>query len=297
MSSMIFACGLLISVHTQPDLILSSYYQQYYHCRLEKSSSTQQKGISDNSKIPEHFSATKKLWPVFTVDQLDSESYKKMKSQGIKSGLLIPQNFMKPAIYFQVKQEVSEGAIPLLDLSSVEPRHFPGLATLATSAGLRPMGAYIQEGWNPNLKVLPSGLYVVQANPDQLPLPARRIQSGQQLFYTAYTHSPFNGTGIVLNPQLSLAESDIAYPDLGISWNFLNMHFNSQQDRIHTNPIGYVLLSAGLVILPFYLVLSTHYPGLLSFWGTSTSWASVFVIIILMLILLSTMLWRRFKKS
>ena len=75
MSSMIFACGLLISVHTQPDLILSSYYQQYYHCRLEKSSSTQQKGISDNSKIPEHFSATKKLWPVFTVDQLDSESY------------------------------------------------------------------------------------------------------------------------------------------------------------------------------------------------------------------------------
>lgn len=297
MSSMIFACGLLISVHTQPDLILSSFYQKYYHCRLEKVSSPQQKAISDYRQIPEHFSATKKLWPVFTVDQLNSESYKNMKSQGIKSGLLIPQDFMRPAIYFQVKQEVSEGAIPLLDLSNIEPQHFPGLATLATSAGLRPMGAYIQEGWNPNLKVLPRGLYVVQANPDQLPLPARRIQSGQQLFYTAYAHSPFNGTGIVLNPQLSLAESDIAYPDLGISWDFLNLHFSSQQDQIHTSRIGYVLLSAGLVILPFHLVLSTHYPGLLSFWGTSTSWVSVFIIIILMFILLSTMLWRRFKKS
>jgi hypothetical protein len=220
-----------------------------------------------------------------------------MKNQGIKPGLIIPENFMKPSIYFQIKQEVSDGAIPILDLSSIEPKRFRGLATLATSAGLRPMAAYIQDGWNPNLKTLPAGLYIIQANHGQLPLPARLIQSGQQQFYTAYPQTAFNGTGIILNPQVPLAESEIAYPELGISWTFLNTRFDSQMNRVHTNLLGYILLSAGIIILPLHLVLSTHYPNLLSFWGTSTSWASVFVIVILMLILLITMLWRRFKKS
>lgn len=82
------------------------------------------------------------------------------------------------------------------------------------------MAAYIQDGWNPNLKTLPAGLYIVQANPGQLPLPARLIQSGQQQFYTAYPQTAFNGTGIILNPQGPLAENEIAYPELGISWTF-----------------------------------------------------------------------------
>ena len=101
----------------------------------------------------------------------------------------------------------------------------------------------------------------------------------------------------MLNPQGNISNADIGYPKLGISWEFLNTQFNSQPDQIHTTPIGYLLLFAGLIILPLHLVLSTHYPELLGFWGTSTSWLSVFVIIVLMIILLATMLWRRYKKS
>ena len=297
MSHFLHVCGLVVSVNTLPDPVLSSYYQQYYQCELKTVDPVQQQDSLDIKQIPAYFPAPRKLWPVFSFDQIHYETYQNMKNQGIKPGLIIPENFMKPSIYFQIKQEVSEGAIPILDLSSIEPKRFRGLATLATSAGLRPMAAYIQDGWNPNLKTLPAGLYIVQANPGQLPLPARLIQSGQQQFYTAYPQTAFNGTGIILNPQGPLAENEIAYPELGISWTFLNTRFDSQLNRVHTNPLGYVLLSAGIVILPLHLVLSTHYPNLLSFWGTSTSWASVVVIVILMLILLITMLWRRFKKS
>ena len=65
-----------------------------------------------------------------------------------------------------------------------------------------------------------------------------------------------------------------------------------------TRGMGAVITAfAGLIIIPLHLVLSTHYPGLLGFWGTSTSWLSVFMIIVLMIILITTMLWRRFKKS
>lgn len=297
MNHLLHVCGLIISVNTLPDPVLSSYYQQYYQCEIKEVDSVQAEQSSDITQIRAHFPASRKLWPVFSFDQLQYETYQTMKNQGIKPGLIIPENFMKPSIYFQIKQEVSDGAIPILDLSSIEPKRFRGLATLATSAGLRPMAAYIQDGWNPNLKTLPAGLYIIQANHGQLPLPARLIQSGQQQFYTAYPQTAFNGTGIILNPQTPLSENEIAYPELGISWTFLNTRFDSQMNRVHTNLLGYILLSAGIIILPLHLVLSTHYPNLLSFWGTSTSWASVFVIVILMLILLITMLWRRFKKS
>lgn len=258
MNHLLHVCGLIISINTLPDPVLSSYYQQYYQCELKEVDSVQAEQSSDITQIPAHFPASRKLWPVFSLDQLQYETYQTMKNQGIKPGLIIPENFMKPSIYFQIKQEVSEGAIPILDLSSIEPKRFRGLATLATSAGLRPMAAYIQDGWNPNLKTLPAGLYIVQANPGQLPLPARLIQSGQQQFYTAYPQTAFNGTGIILNPQAPLAESEIAYPELGISWTFLNTRFDSQLNRMHTNPLGYILLSAGIVILPLHLVLSTH---------------------------------------
>ena len=298
MSTIIYACGLFISVNTLPDPVLSSYYQQYYNCSLHTVNQPDLKTHSNISEVPEHFPANKKLWPIFTVDQINSKIYKNMINQGIKPGVLIPQNFMNPLVYFHIKQQVYQGAIPILDLSSVEPIRFNGLATLATSAGLRPMGAYVKEGWNPLLKVLPNGLYIVQANEGQIPLPARLVKTDKHQFYTSYTNSyGFSGTGVVLNPQGNISNADIGYPELGISWEFLNTQFNSQSDQIHTTTTGHLLLFAGLIIIPLHLVLSTHYPGLLGFWGTSTSWLSVFMIIVLMIILITTMLWRRFKKS
>lgn len=296
MSTIIYACGLLISVNILPDPILSSYYQQYYNCPLRTVKPADLENYSNIYQIPEQFPTDKKLWPIFTVDQINSKIYKNMINQGIKPGLLVPPNFMNPLVYFRVKQQIVRGAIPILDLSTVQPLRFNGLATLATSAGLRPMGAYVKEGWNPLLKALPDGLYIVQANEGQIPLPARLIQTDKHQFYTSYTNSyGFSGTGIMLNPQTDISNADINYPKLGISWKFLNTRFNSQSDQIHTTAIGYFLLFAGIIILPLHLILSTHYPELLGFWGTSTSWLSVFLIIILMIILLATMLWRKFK--
>jgi len=298
MSTLIYVCGLLLSVSTLPDSTLSSYYQTYYDCPLRSANTLESKNVSSIYQIPEHFPTERKLWPVFTVDQVHSKNFKQIMDQGIKPGLLIPENFMNPLIYFQLKRQINRGAIPLLDFSSVEPSRFNSLATLATSAGLRPMGAYVHDGWNPLLKTLPKGLYIIQANEGQIPLPALSIQSGQHLFYTAYSNSyGFNGTGILLNPEGNLSNEDINYPVLGIGWKFLNVSFYSQPDRIHTSIAGHILLAAGLMILPLHLILSLHYPELLGFWGTSTSWLSVFMIIVLMIILVSTMLWRIFKKS
>lgn len=297
MNTLINICGLLISVSTLPDPVLSSYYQKYYNCPLITVNNPNLTVNSDIQQIPEQFPTEKNLWPIFTIDQIDSKNFNTMIKQGIKPGLLLPENFMHPLIYFRIKKEVDKGAIPILDLSTVEPARFNGLATLATSVGLRPMGAYVAGGWNPLLKVLPAGLYIVQANAGQIPLPARPIQSQKQLFYSAYTHSyGFNGTGILLNPQGNILPQDLHYPKLGISWKFLNIQFDSQPDQIHTNLIGHLLLFAGLLIIPLHFILSTHYPELLKIWGTSTSWLLVFVIIILMFILITTMLWRKFKK-
>ena len=297
MNTLINICGLLISVSTLPDPVLSAYYQKYYNCPLITVNNPNLTANSSIQQIPEQFPSEKKLWPIFTIDQIDSKNFNTMINQGIKPGLLIPTNFMQPLVYFRVKKQVDKGAIPILDLSTVEPARFNGLATLATSVGLRPMGAYVVGGWNPLLKVLPAGLYIVQANAGQIPLPARRIQSQKQLFYSAFTKSyDFNGTGILLNPRGNIPPQDLHYPEFGISWKFLNIQFNSQPDQIHTNLIGHLLLFAGLLIIPLHLILSMHYPELLKIWGTSTSWLLVFVIIILMLILSTTMLWRKFKK-
>lgn len=297
MSSLIYICSLLVSVNTLPDPLISSYYQHYYQCPLRTLSEPTTATPSSIYQIPVQFPSEKRLWPVFTIDQIQSKNFKEMMAQGIKPGLLIPENFMNPVIYFQIKKQINFGAIPLLSLDTVQPLRFNNLATLATSVGLRPMGAYVQNGWNPLLKALPKGLYIVQANEGQIPLPSYAIKSQQHMFYTAYVNpQEFMGTGIVLNPQGNIAKEDIYYPELGISWTLFNIPFNSQTDQIHTSILGYLLLVAGLLILPLYLILSLHYPELLRFWGASTSWISVFVIIILMIILAITMLWRGFKK-
>jgi hypothetical protein len=97
MSSMIFACGLLISVHTQSDLTF--LYQQYYHCRL-KSPLQPTKGLI-TAKFLNIFQQLKNYGLFLQLINLTLK-HKKMKSRR-SIGLLIPQNFMKPAIYFQVK--------------------------------------------------------------------------------------------------------------------------------------------------------------------------------------------------
>ncbi|HAV5777833.1 TPA: hypothetical protein JI165_06600, partial [Acinetobacter baumannii] len=90
--------------------------------------------------------------------------------------------------------------------------------------------------------------------------------------------------------------SNIRYPQLGISWNFNNIDYESTPEHISTNLIGYIFIVLSIVVVPLDLILTTTYPDLLGTFGSYISWISLVVGAILLLLLISSII-RRVRKN
>ena len=60
------------------------------------------------------FSLTKIRGTVFTIDQISSESFQKFIHNGIRPGIILPDEVFGFPHYFLLKEAVSQGAIPIV---------------------------------------------------------------------------------------------------------------------------------------------------------------------------------------
>ncbi|MGM7339870.1 hypothetical protein ACOI3M_08295, partial [Acinetobacter baumannii] len=105
-----------------------------------------------------------------------------------------------------------------------------------------------------------------------------------------------SGYEIIINPPADLPLSNIRYPQLGISWNFNNIDYESTPEHVSTNLIGYIFIILSIVVVPLDLILTTTYPDLLGTFGSYISWISLVVGAILLLLLISSII-RRVRKN
>ncbi|MFW1951164.1 hypothetical protein [Acinetobacter beijerinckii] len=295
MSVIINICGVLIATSNFPDPTLRSFYQDYYHCKIEPTEDESSYEIQHTETIYHLFPKNATWWPIFTSDQLDSESYKNIVRHGINPGVILPNDYFSFIEYFKIKKAVNEGAIPIALYQMKTPKYFAAKATFSTAIGLRPLGAMIETGWDQNIISQPAGNYFIQSkNSNDLNVPARVIQYKQQFFYnTTIDPTQSSGYQIILNPPLNMSVNNIQYPNLGISWKIHNTNYRSTTEGIETNLLGYVFIVLSIVVIPLDYIFSAHYPSLLSTFGSSISWISLLFGGILLLILIISIIRRR----
>lgn len=297
MSYMIQVCSLLLNVDQIPDVALRQFYQQYYQCPVTQVASSVLKTDLQPEQVGMFFPAESYWWPVFTIDQLNSASFKRIIRQKIRPGVVVPYSGFNLMMYWKIKQAVDQGAIPLFEFSTARPTTFSSQAVIASAIGIRPMGVYSTSGWTPMLLSLPQGLYVIESQKNQLPLPSREIQVGQHYFYNARAYTGQNiGMNIIVNPPKDIVLKNIRYPKFGISWSFHGIDFNSTSNALETNVIGHLLLAASLSVVPLHLMLSTEFPEVLGLFGTSASWLSLILGLLLIVLLVSTIIVRWVKR-
>lgn len=219
MSVLLNVCGLILASQTLPDATMTQFYRQYYHCEIQVLSQNKQETLPVNEPISAYFPSAMQWWPVFTLDQIGSESYQRMIQHGIKPGLILPDEYFGFKQYFKAKKAVHEGAIPLALFQPERPHYFASKAVFSTAIGLRPLGAFVATGWDSLLNLQPAGMYIVQnQNNNQLPLPTREISHNQHYFYHGQLSSTQgNGYQVVVNPDVNVPLDNIRYPQLGVS--------------------------------------------------------------------------------
>jgi len=295
MSNLLNICGIVIASSQYPDATLQQFYRQYYHCEIKAEQT--KKEVQSSSDLSMFFPYQDTWWPVFTIDQLNSESFQKFVHQGVKPGIILPDEIFGFPHYFLLKEAVSQGAIPIVQFKSEQPQYFAAKATFSTALGLRPMAAFVSTGWDENLISQPAGTYIVQLDPSTLPLPSREIKHGQHLFYSAKDfNGHVSGYEIIVNPPADLPVSNIRYPQLGISWKFNKINYVSTPEHVNTSFIGYIFIALSTVVVPLDLILRSTYPDLLGTFGSYISWISLVVGAILLLLLISSII-RRVRKN
>lgn len=294
MSVIVNICGILVATANFPDQTLQDFYQQYYHCKIERRYDDSSTQIQSTQAIPHFFSKPPTWWPVFTSDQLQSESFKKLVEHGIKPGVILPNEYFSLIDYIKIKKAVSEGAIPVAYYQMKQSRYFASKATFSTAIGLRPLVAFVQTGWDENIVSQPAGSYIIQSQDDDLNIPAREIHRKQQYFYNATTDATLSsGYQVIINPPENMCLNNIEYPQLGISWKIHNTKFQSTPERVKTTPSGYFLIVMSTVVIPLDYIFSARYPSLLSTFGSSISWISLLLGCTLLLILIMSIIRRR----
>ncbi|ESK57383.1 MAG: hypothetical protein I8H98_11020 [Moraxellaceae bacterium] len=295
MSVILNICGMLIATSHFPDATLQEFYQQYYHCQIKRSSTDASTHVQSASAVTQLFPQTSTWWPIFTVDQLQSESFKNLIEHGVKPGIILPNEYFSVLNYYKIKKAVNEGAIPVAVYQMQHSKYFAAKATFSTAIGLRPLAAIIQTGWDENIIAQPAGSYLIQSeNSDELNIPARVIQHHQHYFYQATSDISQNtGYQIIVNPPIELSLNNIQYPHFGISWTLNNTDYRSTPDQIETNLFGYLMIAISTVIIPLDYIFSTRYPSLLSTFGSSISWISLLLGCTLLLILIISIIRRR----
>lgn len=295
MSVLLNICGLLVSTTNFPDTTIQEFYQQYYHCSIQPA----QNQVASQTELPRNIAALfpqpATWWPVFTSDQLESESFKRLIDKGIKPGVILPNEYFSAVKYYKIKKAVDEGAIPVAFYQMQHSKYFAAKATFSTALGLRPLAALIETGWDENLISQPAGSYIIQSDsPNELRIPARKIQHHQHYFYQAIKDpSQASGYQVVINPPADMPVNNIEYPHLGISWDINNIQYTSTADGVETNIFGYLLIALSTVVIPLDYVYSAQYPSLLSTFGSSISWISLLLGGGLLLILIISIIRRR----
>lgn len=295
MSVLLNICGMLITTTNFPDSTLQQFYQQYYHCSIEHVLTEPTQRPQSPQAISELFPQTATWWPVFTSDQLSSESFKQLIEKGIRPGVILPNEYFSFIEYFKIKRAVHDGAIPIALYQMKHSKYFAAKATFSTAIGLRPLAALIETGWDENIIAQPYGSYIIQSDgTDELPIPARKIQHHHHYFYQAISApSQTSGYQILINPPSDLPVKNIEYPHLGISWRLNQIEYTSTPDEIETNVFGYFLIAMSTVVIPLDYIFSSHYPSLLSSFGSSISWISLLLGGALLLILIISIIRRR----
>jgi len=295
MSVLLNICGLLVSTANFPDSTIREFYQQYYHCSIQPA----QNQVASQTELPRNIAAQfpqpATWWPVFTSDQLESESFKRLIEKGVKPGVILPNEYFSAVKYYKIKKAVDEGAIPVAFYQMQHSKYFAAKATFSTALGLRPLAALIETGWDENLISQPAGSYIIQSDsPNELRIPARKIQHHQHYFYQAIKDpSQASGYQVVINPPADMPVNNIEYPHLGISWDINNIQYTSTADGVETNIFGYLLIALSTVVIPLDYVYSAQYPSLLSTFGSSISWISLLLGGGLLLILIISIIRRR----
>ena len=295
MSVIVNICGMLIATSNFPDTTLQQFYQQYYHCKIERSYDETSTHIQPAQAVAQLFPQPPTWWPVFTADQLKSDSFRLLIDQGIKPGVILPNEYFSLLDYFRIKKAVNEGAIPVAIYQIKHSKYFAAKATFSTALGLRPLAAIIQTGWDENLISQPAGSYIVQSDEEgDLDLPARAIQHHQHYFYNATTNAgQSSGYQVIINPPADIPVNNIEYPQLGISWRINGIDYQSTTERVKTNPFGYFLIAMSTVVIPLDYIFSAHYPSLLSTFGSSISWISLLLGGFLLFLLIISIFRRR----
>ena len=295
MSVIVNICGMLIATSNFPDTTLQQFYQQYYHCKIERSYDETSTHIQPAQAVAQLFPQPPTWWPVFTADQLKSDSFRLLIDQGIKPGVILPNEYFSLLDYFRIKKAVNEGAIPVAIYQMKHSKYFAAKATFSTALGLRPLAAIIQTGWDENLISQPAGSYIIQSDEEgDLDLPARAIQHHQHYFYSATTNAgQSSGYQVIINPPADMPVNNIEYPQLGISWRINGIDYQSTTERVKTNPFGYFLIAMSTVVIPLDYIFSAHYPSLLSTFGSSISWISLLLGGFLLFLLIISIIRRR----
>jgi hypothetical protein len=294
MSVIVNICGILVATANFPDQTLQDFYQQYYHCKIERRYDDSLTQIQSTQAIPHFFSKPPTWWPIFTSDQLQSASFQKLVEHGIKPGVILPNEYFSLIDYIRIKKAVSEGAIPVAYYQMKQSRYFASKATFSTAIGLRPLVAFVQTGWDENIISQPAGSYIIQSQDDDLNIPARAIQRKQQYFYNATTDATLSsGYQVIINPPENMSLNNIEYPQLGISWKIHKTKFQSTPEGVKTSPSGYFLIVMSTVVIPLDYIFSARYPSLLSTFGSSISWISLLLGCTLLLILIMSIIRRR----
>lgn len=295
MSVIVNICGMLIATSNFPDTTLQQFYQQYYHCKIERSYDETSTHIQPAQAVAQLFPQPPTWWPVFTADQLKSDSFRLLIDQGIKPGVILPNEYFSLLDYFRIKKAVNKGAIPVAIYQMKHSKYFAAKATFSTALGLRPLAAIIQTGWDENLISQPAGSYIVQSDEEgDLDLPARAIQHHQHYFYSATTNAgQSSGYQVIINPPADIPVNNIEYPQLGISWRINGIDYQSTTERVKTNPFGYFLIAMSTMVIPLDYIFSAHYPSLLSTFGSYISWISLLLGGFLLFLLIISIIRRR----
>jgi len=295
MSNLLNICGIIIASSQYPDTTLQQFYRQYYHCEITSEVTKDEVQSSDDLSM--FFPYQDTWWPVFTIDQISSDSFQQLIHKGVKPGIILPDEVFGFPHYFLLKEAVSQGAIPIVLFKPEQPQYFAAKATFSTAIGLRPLAAFVSTGWDENLVAQSSGSYIVQLNPSKLPLPSREVRRNHHLFYSAKSfNGHISGYEIIINPPTDLPTTNIRYPQLGISWKFNNINYISTTEHVNTSFLGYIFIGLSTVVVPLDLILTSTYPDLLGTFGSYISWISLVIGLILLLLLISSII-RRVKSN
>ena len=112
MSNLLNICGIVIASSQYPDATLQQFYRQYYHCEIKAEQIKAE--VQSPSDLSMFFPYQDTWYYVFTIDQISSESFQKFIHNGIRPGIILPDEVFGFPHYFLLKEAVSQGAIPIV---------------------------------------------------------------------------------------------------------------------------------------------------------------------------------------